>query len=173
MTRYLWHTNAETGQRHRAYRREFSSHLGYFRLFIEDAIQADEWIKLPEYNWYMMANENEKGDVLTAFLWFGPPKTEDPHVIMQVQREYWPWQSKLVSDTGALQSVPIIAKIEAIQLTRHIAWVGRLAPIYRGLKPSVCAGKLQLLKRVGRLAPIYRGLLDGFTKESRIPACSR
>ncbi|MDE2736165.1 MAG: hypothetical protein OXI72_17345 [Gemmatimonadota bacterium] len=129
MARYLWHTNAETGHRHRAYRREFSRHLGLFRLFIEDAIQADEWIKLPEKNWYMMANENEKGDVLTAFLWFGPPETENPHVIMQVQREYWPWRSKLVSDAGALRSVPVVAAIEAIELTRHIAWAWLETPL--------------------------------------------
>lgn len=122
MARYLWHTTAETGHRRRAYRREFG-HLGIFRLFVQDAIEADEWVQLEGYeDWYIMADENEKGDVLTAFLWFGPPETEDPHVIMQVQRAYWPWRPRLVSDVGGLRSVPAAAVIEATALARHIAW---------------------------------------------------
>lgn len=121
MARYLWHTTAETGHRRRAYRREFSKHLGYFRLFVEDAIDAEEWVQIAGGDWYMMADENEKGDVLTAFLWFGPPETENPHVVMQVRREYWPWRPRLVSDVGGLRSVPAAA-IEADALARHIAW---------------------------------------------------
>ena len=120
MARYLWHTTAETGHRRRSYRREVSAHLGYLRLFVEDAIEADEWVQIAGEDWYMMADENEKGDVLTAFLWFGPPGTEDPHVIMQVKRAWW-WP-RLVSDVGGLRSVPTAAAIEAGDLARRIAW---------------------------------------------------
>ena len=60
MARYLWHTTAETGHRHRAYRREFG-HLRLYRLFVQDAIEADEWVQLEGYeDWYIMRTKTKK-----------------------------------------------------------------------------------------------------------------